>query len=276
MRDKMTGVRLEGSVALVTGGGTGIGAAVARLFAREGAGVVVTGRRTAEIEAVAAEIDGLAVPASVADANDVRRIIDATIERFGRLDVVVNNAATTAGGVDRAAHDLWHALLDTNLVGASNVIRAALPHLEAGGRGSIVNVASISAFLGEPEDRLSADVYSSTKGGLVSLTRALAVSLGARGVRVNAVLPGLIRTPMVEGSFERLAAEKGIDVDEAFRRVGADLPLGRVGRPEEIAAACLFLASKEASFVTGTLLIADGGTSAVNVGMLSYRRMLRG
>lgn len=257
---------LAGKVALVTGGGTGIGAAVARRFAAEGAHVVLLGRRPAPIETVAAEIGGVAVPGDAASPPDVRRAVETAIERFGGLDVLVANAGGEGGGAVADVDDeTWRAGLDANLTGAFVCAREALPRLLARG-GSIVIVSSVAGVSTGPEMA----GYATAKHGLIGLTRSLAVDYGPKGVRVNALCPGWVRTPMSEREMDDLAARRGISREEAFRLVTSNLPLRRVAEPEEIAAACLFLASPEASFVTGAVLLADGGSTAVDVGTLAF------
>lgn len=251
---------LDGQVALVTGGGTGIGAAIARRFAAEGAAVAVMGRRPELLEAVAADIGGLAVPGDVTKPDDVRRVVATAVGRLGGLDIVVNNAG--------AESSEWDATLAVNVTGPYLVAREAVPRLVERGGGAVVNIASVAGLVAGPDGT----AYATSKAAVIMLTRSLAVELGPKGIRVNALCPGWVRTPMSEREMDELAAARGVTREEAFSLVSAELPLRRVAEPEEIAAACLFLASQEASFVTGAVLVADGGSTAVDVGMLAFAR----
>lgn len=250
-------MRLAGLVVLVTGGGTGIGAAVARRFAEEGAFLVVTGRRAEPLEEIARETGALALAGDVADEEHVAEVIAAAVERFGRLDVVVNNAGI--GGDD------FRRVLEVNLTGAQLVCAAALPHLVQN-RGAIVNVSSVSGFVAHP----GGVPYTTSKAGLVMLTRGLALDYGPKGVRVNAVCPGWVRTPMGDSSMDDLAGRRGITREGAYELTARHVPLRRAADPAEIAAACLFLASSEASFVTGAALVVDGGGMVVDVAMVEF------
>lgn len=259
--------RLDGKVALITGGGTGIGAATARRFAAEGASVVVTGRRPQPIEQVAREIGGLALAGDTADSEWADAAIAATVEKFHRLDIVIANAGAVGNDELRTADDArWQRVLDTNLSGAMKIGRAALPAMIDGGGGSIVNVSSVAGLLASPRT-LS---YGVSKSAMIGLTRSMAYDYGPYGVRVNTLCPGWVRTPMSEQELDELAARRSGTRDDAFRAVTAYLPLRRAAEPEEVASCCLFLASDEASFVTGAVLVADGGGAIVDVGTLAF------
>jgi NAD(P)-dependent dehydrogenase (short-subunit alcohol dehydrogenase family) len=230
--------------ALVTGGGTGIGAAVAARLQASGAHVTVMGRREAPLAAVSPSY----VVGDVTNPDDCRRAVDAA----GPLDILVHNASS-GGGSD------WDEVLAVNIRGAQTL----LEHAEQGlvdRRGSIVTVGSTAAVV---SGAVSAD-YNTAKAGLVMWTRSQAVRLGPRGVRANAVCPGWVRTPMADRSMGAL----GDDVDEEYRQVTRFAPLRRPAEPDEIAAVICFLASPEASYVTGAVVMADGGSTAVDVLMV--------
>ncbi len=262
-------MRLTDRVAIVSGGGAGIGAAVARALAREGARVTVTGRRSGPITDVAAEIGGIAIAGDVADPDAARAAIDETVVTFGGLDVVVANAGLGYGGAAAdVADDAWRATLDVNLTGAFYLCRAALPHLIARGGGSIVLMSSVSAFVSAPESA----AYETSKAGMIGLSRSIARDYGRRGIRCNALCPGWVRTAMGDEAMDELAARLGITREEAYRRSQELIPLGRPADPDEIAACCVFLASDESSYVTGAALLADGGTMAVDPASVAFVR----
>jgi meso-butanediol dehydrogenase / (S,S)-butanediol dehydrogenase / diacetyl reductase len=259
-------VTLDGRVALVTGGGTGIGAAVARRFAAAGARVAVAGRRAEPLRALAAEVDGLALAGDCGLDADARRIVGEILERHGHLDVVVANAGGHGYGAVLETDDReWAASLHSNLTTAFVTIRAALPSLIAA-RGSIVVVASEAGLFAGPR----VVGYTTAKHALLGLTRSLARDYGRDGVRVNAICPGWVRTPMADEEMAELGRRDGISVEEAYAAVTADVPLGRAGTPDEIAAISLFLASEEASFMSGAVLVADGGAHVVDLATLPF------
>jgi ketoreductase RED2 len=235
------------TVALVTGGSSGIGAAVCRALAAEGMTVVVCSSRSVELgKALAAELDGSYVQGDVADDADARRVVATAAERHGRLDVVVNSAGTTEmiphEDLEAVTDEIWMRILSVNLLGPWHVIRAAGPHLRATGDGVIVNVSSRAGS--RPVG--SSIPYAVSKAGLDHLTALLANALGPE-IRVNAVAPGLVETPWSDNA----------GFDDLRRRVERDSPLRRVGHAEEIAAAVLGLV--KASYTTGAVLMADGG-----------------
>jgi meso-butanediol dehydrogenase / (S,S)-butanediol dehydrogenase / diacetyl reductase len=254
--------------AIVTGGGTGIGAAVARRLHRDGLGVVLVGRRGEPLEEVAGELEeALVVEADVGDAGDAERAAAAAAEHFGGIDVLVNNAGVgDSAAVLEETPEGWERTLRINLTGAFLMARAALPSLIER-RGSIVNVSSINAFLAGP----GWASYCTSKAGLVMLTRSLAVDYGPAGVRANCVCPGWVRTPMGEEDMARVASLQGTDVEGAYRLVHEGHPLARPAEPDEIAAVVSFLASSEASYVNGVALPVDGGTTSIDPTALVFR-----
>jgi NAD(P)-dependent dehydrogenase (short-subunit alcohol dehydrogenase family) len=260
-------MRLEGKVAIVTGGGSGIGAATARLFAAEGARIVVSGRRPEPLDEVASETDGLAVPADATDPSHADRVVDAAIERFGGVDVVVANAATGEGHDTLEITDEgWSRVLDVNLTAPLRLARAALPSMLERGDGSIVLVSSVMGLFAS----VDSVGYATTKAGLLGLARSLAVDFGPRGVRVNVLCPGWVVTPMGDAGMDEIAVSHAVSRDEAYALATRHAPLRRPAEPEEIARCCLFLAGDESSIVTGTVLIADGGQSAVDLGGILF------
>jgi meso-butanediol dehydrogenase / (S,S)-butanediol dehydrogenase / diacetyl reductase len=259
--------QLTGRVAVVTGGGSGIGAAIASRFASEGARVVVTGRRREPLEHLAAEVGGLAVPGDVADPSHADEVVDAAVAAFGGIDVVVANAGIDRpGSVVEVTDDDWHRTIDVNLTGPLMLLRAAIPVMVDRGGGSVVLVSSVNGLANAPR----AVAYDASKAALISLARSIAVDFGPRGVRANAVCPGWVVTPMGDQDMDAMAAARGISRDDAYRLASASVPLRRPASPEEIAACCLFLASNESSIVTGTTLVADGGGGAVELASTAF------
>jgi len=249
----MTG-RLAGKAALITGGAGGIGVATARRFLDEGARVALLDRERAAVEAAASSIgEGiLAVAADITDEAAVAAAVERVAAALGRLDILVNNAAARAyqplADADAAS---WDAILKVNIVGSNTVLRAALPHLRSAGRGAVVSVSSAFALIG----RRGMGQYDASKAALVAMTRVLAAEAAARGVRVNGVCPGSILTPYPRGR----AAARGMSEAELAATGMAPCLLGRWGTPEEVANPILWLASDEASFITGAVLAVDGG-----------------
>ncbi len=242
--------RFNGKVALITGGGTGIGAAIAEQLASEGAAVALCGRRADVLQAKVEQLQAkgykaLALPGDV--ATDAATLVQNTVDQLGRLDILVNNAAITSGmGIDEITLPAWRQVLAVNLDAAFILVRQALPHLIAA-RGNVLHISSISAIVGEFDDI----AYAASKAGLEGFNRRVSLELAVYGIRSNVIRPGLIRT-------EVFAAMP----NDFFEVQLPFIPLGQVGQPEDIAHAAAFLCSDEARFITGAVLTVDGGESA--------------
>lgn len=255
-------------VAIVTGGGSGIGAAAARALATGGVKVIVTGRRAEPLEEVADEIGGVAAVADVTSENDWRQVVALADAEFGGVDILVANAGIEAfGSVETVALDEWRAVQRTNVEGVLLGIRAVVPSMRRRGSGSIVVVSSVAGLSSGPEYA----AYVTSKTAVIGLVRSAAVDLGPDRIRVNALCPGWTRTEMSERETELVAKEQGVSAATLWSKLVEPLPLGRPAAPEEIAACIKFLAGPGASFVTGAVLVADGGGSAVDVGTLGFR-----
>lgn len=255
-------MKLEGKVAVVTGGGSGQGKAACLLFAKEGAAVVVADWQRESAEEVAAAISAaggraLAVHVDVSREADVIAMVDATLQSFGRLDVLFNNAGIGYSAGDRykmasvvdTPEEDWDAILAINLKGVAMGCKHAIPVMVRQGGGVIINNASINALVAMP----GADAYTAAKGGIVALTRVLASDWGPKGVRVNCICPGGVDTPMIAPVLQDPQVRAAME---------ANCPLGRVASPEEIARVALFLASDDSSYVNGVILPVDGGWTA--------------
>lgn len=254
--------RLQGKVAVVTGGADGIGKATSERFAREGAAVVIAdvdevkGNETAKaIAAAGGQV--LFVRTDVADENSIRQMVPAAVKAFGKINVLVNNAAIfVLKGIDATVEE-WRRILDVNVVGASLVTKHVVPEIRKAGGGAIVNLGSISSFIAQPQFV----TYNATKAAIATMTRCMALDLAPDKIRVNAVCPGTIWTQIVD----RLTREKGMDrqAADADPGWGGACMLKRIADPSEVAAAILFLASDEASYITAAHLMVDGGYTAV-------------
>jgi meso-butanediol dehydrogenase/(S,S)-butanediol dehydrogenase/diacetyl reductase len=251
---------------LITGGGTGIGAAVAHRMAASGYSVCVSGRRSLPLDEVAAATGGYAVSADVSDPDDAARMVVECLERFGALDaLIVSSGAGASGTVGEQTLERWSGVLATNLTGAFLVCRAALPHL-IDARGAIVTVASLAGMRAGP----ASAAYSSSKAGLIMLTKCIALDYGPLGVRANCVCPGWIQTAMADAEMDGLAARTQSDRAAAYSLAVSQVPARRAGRVEEAAEAVAWLASPAASYVNGAVLTVDGGAAIVDAGTLAF------
>ncbi|MEE9235854.1 MAG: SDR family oxidoreductase [Candidatus Acidoferrales bacterium] len=252
-------MKLAGKSAIITGGGSGIGRACAELFAREGATVVLAGRRREPLEEVAAGITrcggrALAQPCDITREADLEALVARAVREAGGLHVVVNNAAYwMAGTIEETSEVDWDRMMDTNLKGVFLLVKHALPELRRAGGGSIINIGSVLGLVGMKQ-RVA---YSTSKGGLVLLTKCLALDHAAEKIRVNCICPSLVDTPMGQDSLE----QAGDAAAERARRV-AQIPLGSAGTPEDVARLALFLAGQDSGWITGAAIPLDGGFSA--------------
>ncbi|MBN2060940.1 MAG: SDR family oxidoreductase [Deltaproteobacteria bacterium] len=257
---------LNGKIAIVTGGGTGIGEAIVRRFVKHGAKVCIAGRRQERLDEVAKSLaDGTVktCSADVSDEKDVSRIVETALSFGGGLHVLVNNAAIDqkpAGIIDMEVAE-WRRIVDVNLTGPFLMMKACIPHMIKAGVGSIVNISSLAGL------RCNSEMpgYCSTKGGLINLTQQAALDYGPYNVRCNAVCPGATRTAMFTGGMSIFANMLGTDVEDIFARFTKDVPLQRVSHPDEMAGLCAYLASDDSSFLTAAAIPVDGGAAVVDV-----------
>ncbi len=258
-------MNLNGKVALITGGGQGIGEAIARRFVADGARICITGRSQSKLEAVAASLPSSSVAISKGDVSkyeDAKRMVDTTVEFGGKIDILVNNAGIDPGGsvvdLDPA---LWRQVLEINLTGPFLLMKAAIPNMIKNGGGSIINIASLGGLRCLP----GMPAYTSSKGGLIMLTQQVALDYGPYKVRSNVVCPGGTRTAMIENSLGGLKETLKTDVEGVFKVVSSGVPLRRFAAPDEITGVCSFLASDDSAFMTGSVLLIDGGSAVVDV-----------
>jgi NAD(P)-dependent dehydrogenase (short-subunit alcohol dehydrogenase family) len=249
--------RLQGRVAVITGAGSGIGLASARRLAAEGAKVVAVDIDEETGKAVAQEVGGLFVQADVTSDDDVRGIFETTVRELGRVDVAFNNAGISPPDDDSiltTGLDAWRRVQDVNLTSVYLCCKHVIPHMQRQSRGSIINTASFVAMMGAATSQIS---YTASKGGVLAMSRELGVQFAREGIRVNALCPGPINTPLLQELF-------AADPERAQRRL-VHVPMGRFGEPEEIAAAVAFLASDDSSFITASTFLVDGGISGAYV-----------
>jgi meso-butanediol dehydrogenase / (S,S)-butanediol dehydrogenase / diacetyl reductase len=258
-------MQLEGKVALITGGGTGIGAAIAERFIAEGAKVCITGRRQEMLDEQASRMPKGFITTCVGDVanfEDATKMVEKTVSFGGKLDILVNNAGIDPpGSVTEIDPAVWRKVIDTNLTGPLYLMKLAIPHMKKAGGGSIINIASLAGVRCIP----AMPAYCSSKAGLIMLTQQAALDYGVYRIRCNAVCPGGTRTTMIENSMAGLAKTLKKDLDGTFEYFAKNVPLRRVAYPHEIAGTCVYLAGEDSSFVTGSVLMVDGGAAIVDI-----------
>jgi len=246
-------MRLKNKTAIITGGGTGIGLDCARLFTQEGARVAIFGRRQDRLDQAQKEIGDavLAVQGDITQENDTARLVETAVKQLSKVDILINNAGIFGGGpIHEMEDDAWDQTFDINMRGVFQLTRKLLPQMIAQGSGSIIHISSVLGMRTIP----GAVAYNASKGALNQFSRSIAVEYGGQGIRSNTICPGMIETEMTEEMRQDTAM-----MEEFLKRY----PLGRFGKPEEVAKACLFLASDESSFITGATLPVDGGCTAL-------------
>ena len=255
---------LERKTAIITGGGTGIGAAIARRFVAEGAKVCIVGRRESLLEQVVQSLpSGTAImcQGDVSEPEHIERMVETALSFGQSIDILVNNAGMgSEGSITSAKLDEWHKTLQVNLIGPFMLMRAAIPHMIENGGGSIINISSLASLRAIPEG----SAYCASKGGLNLLTQQAALDYGGDRIRCNVICPGFVFSEMSEGHFGEIAKDMGTDLDTLMARVFRDIPSQEPARPEKVAGICAFLASDEASYITGTVIPVDGGLAAMD------------
>ena len=249
--------RLEGRVAVITGAGSGIGYATAKRFADEGANVVVVDMNPETGNAVAKEVGGIFVAADVTNEEQVQAMYKTAFDTYGRIDIAFNNAGISPPDDDSiltTGIDAWRRVQEVNLTSVYLCCKYVLPYMQKGGKGSIINTASFVATMGAATSQIS---YTASKGGVLAMSRELGVQFAREGIRVNALSPGPVNTPLLQELFAK-------DKERAARRL-VHIPMGRFAQPEEIAAAVAFLASDDSSFITSSNFLVDGGISGAYV-----------
>ena len=249
--------RLEGRVAVITGAGSGIGYATAKRFADEGAIVVVVDMNPETGNAVAKEVGGIFVSADVTNEEQVQAMYKTAFDTYGRIDIAFNNAGISPPDDDSiltTGIDAWRRVQEVNLTSVYLCCKYVLPYMQKGGKGSIINTASFVATMGAATSQIS---YTASKGGVLAMSRELGVQFAREGIRVNALSPGPVNTPLLQELFAK-------DQERAARRL-VHIPMGRFANPEEIAAAVAFLASDDSSFITSSNFLVDGGISGAYV-----------
>ncbi len=256
---------LKGKVALITGGGTGIGAAIAKRFVEEGAKVCISGRRQKMLDQVAMNLPAGSVFSYAGDVTklaDAQKMVDLALHFTGKIDILVNNAGIDPPGtIADIDVEVWRRVIDVNLSGPFLMMKAVIPHMLRAGGGSIINIASLAGLRCIP----AMPAYCSSKAGLIMLTQQAALDYGPSKIRCNVVCPGAVRTDMLEHSMQPLADALKTNLDGALKHMTQYSPLKRVGVAEEITGICVYLGSNESTFMTGAVLAVDGGASIVDV-----------
>ncbi len=270
-------MKLEGKVALITGGGTGIGAAIARRFVRDGAKVCIAGRRDEMLQRIAGSLPAESITTCAGDVSrqeDVERMVETALAFGGKLNVLVNNAAMDQyppASVIDVNNDTWQQVLAVNLTGPFYTMKAAIPHMIRDGGGSIINVASVAGIRAIP----NMPAYVASKGGLIMLSQQVALDFGPSKIRCNVICPGAMRTEMFENAMGHFTEKLGTDLEGVLSYFTKDMPLRRTASTEEIGGICSLLAGDDGSFITGVVLPVDGGTAIVDISGAAINSMAK-